>query len=314
MELSVVILNWNAAKDTIACLRYLNTWRSLRPVVWVVDNASTDDSVELILQEYPTIQLIQNSLNLGFAGGTNQGIRQSLKMGKHPILLLNNDAYIAESDVSRLLNTLHQNERIGFVAPLLFDAEQKDRLISAGGKNPVLHHQTRVQRFDPTDSLLPVEAISGTAVLIRAEVFEQVGLLDEDYFFSTELADLCTRARKQGFLNIVDTRARAYHMLSRSSNFRNTLYTYYIIRNRFLFIRKFYTQPVKALLAGFWSIYGSILTLKLLLAGQRSTASAVYLGTLDGWRSTFGGQNERVLTVCHNTTSLLKLHRFGQTS
>ncbi len=297
VKLSIIILNWNAAADTISCVRHVSSWQRLQPVIWIVDNASPDASAEIIAAECPSARLIRNSANLGFAGGTNQGLIKSLAMGNSPILLLNNDAFLAEDDVIRLLKTLQENEKIGFIGPLLFEAEQKERLLSAGGKNPVLHHQTRLLQFDPAQPCHQVETISGTAVIVRAEVFRAVGLLDEAYFFSTELADLCARAKEQGHICVIDTRARAYHALSRSSAFRDTLYTYYIIRNRFLYIRKFYRHLMKGLLYSFWGGYGLALILKLYLSGQHSTARAVGLGLMDGLLGRFGGQNERVLAT-----------------
>jgi GT2 family glycosyltransferase len=297
MELSIVILNWNAADDTIRCVRQINQWTRLRPCIWVVDNASRDTSLERMRRECPAINLVRNSANLGFAGGTNQGILKALAENDNPILLLNNDAVIAEADVARLLATLVADHAIGLVGPLLFAVEDKERLISAGGKNPVLHHQTRLRRFDPARPLQPVDVISGTVILIRAGVFRQVGLLDESYFFSTELADLCARARQHGFRCVIDSRARAYHALERSSDFRRSLHVYYIIRNRFLYIRKFYRHVMKGMLYGFWAGYGLALTLKLLIGGQPITARAAGLGSLDGLRGRFGDQNERVLAA-----------------
>lgn len=298
MDLSIIILNWNAADDTIRCVRQLSAWQQLRPAIWVIDNNSADKSADLIAAECPDVHLIRCPTNLGFAGGTNQGIKASLARGDQPILLLNNDASIGEEDVIRLLKTLHENPDFGTVGPLLFEAEEKDRLLSAGGKNPVLHHQTRVMRFSSDRPLQAVENISGTAILIRADVFRQVGLLDEAYFFSTELADLCARARQQGYLSVINTQAHAFHRLSRSAHFRSNLYPYYITRNRFIYIRKFYGPGFKSLLLGFWGAYGLLLSLKLYLNGQRSTACAVRLGLVDGWQGRFYGQNERVLAVC----------------
>jgi GT2 family glycosyltransferase len=298
MELSIIILNWNAAADTIRCVRHIASWERLRPTIWVVDNASIDGSVEIIADECPTVHLIRNPANLGFAGGTNRGIIEVLGAGDGPILLLNNDAFIAEEDAISLINILRANKHIGVVGPLLFDAEQPDQLLSAGGKNPVLHHQTRILAFNAGEPLRPVEHISGTVVLVRAEVFRAIGLLDEDYFFSTELADLCRRAKGQGYLSVIATQAQACHTLSRSANFRDTLHVYYIIRNRFLYIRKFYRQLAKAFLYGIWGLYSLVLAGKLYLSGQHPSARAVCLGLIDGWQGRFGGQNERVLTTC----------------
>jgi GT2 family glycosyltransferase len=296
MELAIVILNWNAAADTVRCVREIFSWQRLRPTVWVVDNASTDDSLQMISRECPQIHLVRNSTNLGYAGGNNRGILGALSMGDAPILLLNNDAWVEESDVVRLLETLQANEHIGIIGPLLFDAEQKDRLIAAGSKNPALHHHSHNTRL-PTDKPVQiVECVPGTVVVGRAKVFLEVGLLDVGYFYSSEVADLCLRASQHGYLSAIDTRARAFHHLGRSSEFRDTLYTYYIIRNRFLLIRKFH-QKWKLLFYGFWTLYSLALSVTVLLNGEIATARAVRLGLIDGLQGRFGGQNKRVLAL-----------------
>ncbi len=296
MGLAIIILNWNAAADTIRCVRKIASWRHLQPTILVVDNASTDGSPEVISRECPGVHLIRNSTNLGFAAGNNQGIVEALSTGDAPILLLNNDAWIEENDVIRLLETLQTHEQIGLIGPLLFDAEQKDRLLAAGSKDPARHHHSHNYELPTGEPVQIVECVPGTVIVGRAEVFRTVGLLDEDYFFSSEVADLCLRARQHGYLSAIDTRARAFHDLGRSSKFRDVLHAYYIIRNRFLLIRKFH-QKWKVLLYGFWTLYSLALSMKVQLNGKLSTAHAIRLGLLDGLRGRFGGQNERVLAV-----------------
>ncbi len=303
MELAIIILNWNAAADTVRCVRSIASWKRLQPTILVVDNGSTDDSPAVISRECPEVHLISNSTNLGFAGGNNRGIVEALSlpvgMGDAPILLLNNDAWVEENDVIRLLETLQANEQIGLIGPLLFDAEQTDRLLAAGSKDPARHHHSHIGENYELPTSRPVqivECVPGTVIVGRAEVFRKVGLLDEDYFYGSEVADLCLRAGQHGYLSAIDTRARAFHDLGRSSKFRDTLYTYYIIRNRFLLIRKFH-QRWKILFYGFWTLYSLALTMKMQLNGKLSTARAVRLGLLDGLRGRFGGQNERVLAI-----------------
>ena len=296
MELAVIILNWNAHGDTIRCVHHISAWKRLRPTIWVVDNASANGSAEIIARECPDIRLVRNSANLGFAGGNNRGIAQSLSAGDMPILLLNNDASIEEEDVIHLLDTLQSEEQIGLVGPLLFDADAPHRLLAAGAKDPSLHHHSHVLDLTEGETVRVVECIPGTAILGRAEVFRTVGLLDEDFFFGSEIADLCLQAREHGYLSAVDTRARAFHALGRSSDFRDTLYTYYIIRNRFLLIRKFHSRW-KALFYGFWTLYSVALSLKVRLGGKQHTARAIDLGLIDGLRGRFDGQNERVLST-----------------
>jgi hypothetical protein len=295
VELAVIILNWNAADDTIRCVREVAAWQQLCPTIWVVDNGSANDDVGAIARACPGVLIVRNPSNLGFAGGSNRGIQAARQAGDAPILLLNNDALIDESSVARMLHTLQEDDTIGLVGPLLFDADDPHTFISAGAKNPVLHHQTRVVTR-PQAALQEVEAISGTAILIRSTVFEAAGLLDEDYFFSTELADLCRRARQAaGYRCVIDARARAYHRVSRSAGFRSALYPYYIVRNRFLYVRKFYRAFPLLLLTGFWAGYSLALSAKLWLTGERAAGRAVWLGLVDGLQGRFGGQNERVL-------------------
>jgi GT2 family glycosyltransferase len=300
-KLAIIILNWNAAADTIRCLRHIASWERLQPTIWVVDNGSTDGGVEAISRECPEVHLIRNSANLGFAGGNNRGIVEALSTGDAPILLLNNDAFVDEEDVIRLLDTLQADPQIGFIGPLLFDAEKEDRLLSAGGRDPARHHESHILELTPDEPVRVVECVPGTMVLVRAEVFRTVGLLDEAYFFASEVADLCMQARRHGYLSAVDTRARAFHTLSRSSDLRGTLHTYYIIRNRFLLIRKFH-RNWKALFYVFWTLYSLALSVKVQLNGNAASAQAMRLGLADGLRGRFGGQNERVLAATGQTS------------
>jgi hypothetical protein len=295
MELSVIILNWNAAQDTVGCVREVCAWEDIEAQIWIVDNASSDDSVDIISRECATAHLTRCEANLGFAGGNNRGIREALSTSNAPILLLNNDASIAQSDVTRLLEDLHTDERIGLIGPLLLDAGDGERLLSAGGRDPVLHHHSHILELTPGEPIRAVEYVPGTVLLIRPEVFQAVGLLDEDYFFSMEVADLCKRAKRAGYLSVIDTRAHAFHDLDRSSEIRETLHTYYIIRNRFLFARKFYPNR-KTLLYGIWGAYSLALSVKVRLSGKRAMARAVLTGLLDGLRGRFGGQNKHVLS------------------
>jgi GT2 family glycosyltransferase len=295
MELAVIILNWNAADDTVGCVRCVAAWEHLHPIIWVVDNGSIDGSAEIISRKCPHVRLIRNATNQGFAGGNNRGIVEALAVGDTPILLLNNDAFIEEEDVVRLFKTLQENKRIGFIGPLIFDADEKDRLLVAGGQDPVLHHHSHILNLSPGGPIRIVDYVPGTVLLGRSELFRTVGLLDEDYFFNVEVADLCMRARQHGYIIAIDTRTRAFHAVHRRpSNLRETLYIYYFIRNRFIYIRRFY-KSLGIPLTCFWGFYSLALSLKLQVQGNPATARAVRLGLVDGLHGRFGGQNERVL-------------------
>lgn len=296
MELAVIILNWNAAVDTIRCVQDVLAWRHLQPTIWVVDNGSADDSAETIARELPAVRVIPNAKNLGFGGGNNRGIAKALAVGNAPILLLNNDAFVSEEDILRLLQTLGSDKRIGLIGPLLFNADARDQLLAAGGKDPVHHHHSHVLRLTPGETVRMVDYVPGTVLLGRSELYRQIGFLDEDYFFTMEVADLCLRAKQHGYASAIDTRSRAFHALGRSSHLRETLHAYYVIRNRFLFIRKFYSRR-RIPLFGAWALYSLLLVVKVRVGGRPAMARAVWLGLLDGIRGRFGGQNDRLLAA-----------------
>lgn len=299
--LAVIILNWNAATDTLACLEHVVQWQCVTLRVWVVDNASNTTDRKLLregLAQLPLdVTLLENEANLGFAGGTNCGLKATLAASDWPVLLLNNDARIDDANLQQLMTTLNSHPHIGWLGPLLYHG---DKLHSVGRRNPVLHHNSLITTL-PETPLLEVDFISGSVALVRAEVLRKVGILDEDYFFNTEVADHCQRAREAGYQTVVDCHARAHHNLDRSSALRSTLYIYYIIRNRFVYVRKRYRLAKWPLMA-VWSLYSLLLSAKLRLTGQRATAQAVYLGLVDGVSGRWGGQNSRVLAACGQPT------------
>src|SRR5688500_2357452 len=149
--LAVVILNWNAAADTLACLDHVAGWRTLSPRIWVVDNASHAADRQTLaggMAHLPLdCALIENSSNLGFAGGTNRGLIAALDAGDSPILLLNNDARIGEGDLQQMMATLDNDPHAGWVGPLLY---HNGKLHSVGRRNPVLHHNSLVTTLPRT--------------------------------------------------------------------------------------------------------------------------------------------------------------------
>jgi GT2 family glycosyltransferase len=299
-NLAVIVLNWNAAADTLNCLAQVAQWGSVRARVWVVDNASHAADRTTLREGLARLPLdctlLENESNLGFAGGTNRGLVAALGAGDSPILLLNNDARIDDDNLQQLMTTLTSYPEIGWLGPLLYHG---DKLHSAGRRNPVLHHHPLITTL-PDTPLLTVDFISGSVALVRAELLRKIGLLDEDYFFNTEVADHCQRARTAGYQTLVDCHARAHHNLDRSSSLRSTLYVYYIIRNRFVYIRK-RTRAALWPLTVVWVLYSLLLTAKLRATGQTAQATAVYLGMVDGVSQRWGGQNQRVLAACRQS-------------
>ena len=298
MLVDVIILNWNAPDDTLACLRIVLAYQHIPLRIWVVDNASTDDSVTLIRSAFPQVHLLQSASNRGFAGGNNLALRRVLDLDAEYVLLLNNDATIAEADLQQLLEQFQSAPDLGAVGPSLWDAEEREQLLSAGGRDIVRYRVSHWRDLPADTELRTVGYVPGTCALLRADMVRAVGLLDEDYFFSGEVADLCMRARQLGWRAVVDVTARAYHHLARSSAIRDQLHIYYVLRNRFIFMRKFHRRT-RWLWILFWSGFGLYVGLIALLHGQRRRARAIFWGILDGLRGRYGGQNARILGNKH---------------
>jgi len=290
---AAVILNWNNAPDTIATVRTIQNWEALSPAIWIVDNGSDDDSVERIRRECPGVRLLLSDHNRGFAAGNNMAIRQALAEGQAAsFLLLNNDAAIDEDGARRLLETLERTGA-GIVGPILRDPPPEMGLQAAGGLNPVWRVDTHMRHIPGESAPYPVDYVPGTAILIAAEVFERVGLLDEEYFISGEIADFCLQAHRHGYRPLIDPTVTVYHDTGRSSGLRVAFYTYYFLRNRFLFVRKLYPRW-QLFLSLRWSLFGLISIVGSHIRGQKRRASALTLALRHGLTGRFGDRSQEI--------------------
>jgi GT2 family glycosyltransferase len=269
----------------------------------VVDNASRDNSHELIPRAYPSVSFIYNPVNLGFAGGNNVALRKIIAGGTDAVLLLNNDAVIGEELVMHLLAKLRDNPRLGMVGPLLEEQQGSRRIIVAGGRDMARYPRTRIVRNSAipegrdgqpvypadVDSLSEVDYVPGAAVMIRTDVLRKIGLFDEDYFFSGEMADLCRRAHEAGWTCAVLQDALAIHQPAGGS-LRDTLYLYYSLRNRFLFVRKHESES-RRLLSAFWFVCGILMAILAFVRGRPARMRAVWLALCDGLAGRYGNRN-----------------------
>jgi GT2 family glycosyltransferase len=292
---AIIILNWNNASDTIPTVQTIQTWKTFQPVIWIVDNGSHDDSVERIRRECPGVQLLEADHNLGFAAGNNLAVRCALDKGQaNYFLLLNNDAAIDEAGLLQLLATAEQHNA-GIIGPILRDPPPSAALQSAGGRNVAWHADTHLHAIPSTEPYL-VDYVPGTTILIRADLFKAIGLLDETYFISGEIADFCLRARRHGARLLIDPHVTVYHDQGRSSDLRVAFYTYYFMRNRFLFVGKFYPR-LRWVLIPRWALFGLVSVIGSWLRGQRRRARALLLGLRHGLSGQFGDRSAEVLTL-----------------
>ncbi len=209
MELSIVIVGWNVADLLIACLKSIAAHPPREAFeIWVVDNASSDNTLQRVRSGFPQVRLIANEKNTGFAAANNQVIRQS--QAKY-VLLLNPDTIVYEHTLQSMLDFMNANPQAGAVGSIYFSPDgslQKscmpfptvsrelwrllhlDALWAYG-----LYDMDHWDRSKPRE----VDTLQGASLMLRRTALEQTGFLDPDYFMYSEEVDLCYRLFKQGW-------------------------------------------------------------------------------------------------------------------
>ena len=236
-EMSVVILAWNNASDTLACLESLKR-DAPGSITIVVDNGSTDDTYQEIAASRLADVLIRNKANLGFAEGNNVGLRRALELTSPLIMILNNDTVVTPGMVERLAATALENAGCA-VSPLIVYNDDPDVPWFAGGildEGWPRHLRPDELRPMPT-GLRDSQILSGCCIIAHRDIWTEVGLFDTDYFLIFEDSDWSLRARSHGVTLLVAYEAVLRHKVSRSfrSGAASMLGAYYYGRNGVLF-------------------------------------------------------------------------------
>jgi len=213
-RLAAVVVNYRSSDETLAAVHSLRASRRPPEPIIVVDNGSADGSAGRIAAAGCEVALVALGRNLGFAGGANAGIRMALEAGAHAVLLLNSDARVHPDCVDRLKAAL-VDPQVGVVGPTLLGWDTPYVIESIGMEYSPWSGRMRQlgagQRLPCRPGTRIVDGIVGTAMLIRRDVFEAIGLLDEAYFFYCEDLDFCVRARRAGFRSMHVSEAIAWH-------------------------------------------------------------------------------------------------------
>ena len=214
LDLSVVIPSYNTRELIEQALRtVVEAAKEIEVEIIVVDNASRDGSADMVAAEFPAVRLIRNERNLGFAGANNMAFRQA--RGRH-VLLLNSDTIVRPDTLRCLVDFLDAHPQAGAAGCKILNPDgtfQHDcrrgfptpmaALYKLSGLSRLFPHNPRFARYNLTyldpDELSEVDALSGSCMIVRREVLEQVGLLDEAYFMYGEDLDWCYRMRQAGW-------------------------------------------------------------------------------------------------------------------
>jgi len=222
-KVAVVVLTWNGRELTMECLRSLLASTYPRLEVILVDNGSTDGTVEAVARQFPgQVKIIANGRNLGFSVGNNIGIAFALKGGADYVLLLNNDTLVDPGLVEALARTLSSEAEIGVVGPKIYYASPDNLIWSAGGevslwRGLARHLGIRQEDRGQYDRRRDVDYVTGCALMVKREVIEKVGMLDPSFPAYFEDTDLCMRARRAGYRVVYEPSGKLWHKISQSS-------------------------------------------------------------------------------------------------
>lgn len=269
----VVVLNWNGWQDTLTCLNSLQGLNYPNFRLLLVDNGSSDGSIEHIRAAMPSLELLPTGVNLGFGGGCNVGIRHAQSRGADYVWLINSDATVDAGALSALVRMAEANRLVGAVGSVLYEAEARTQIQLWGGGTVDLRLGRSQHRLSPG----AIDFVSGASVLLRRAALEVVGLFDEKSFFMYwEDTDLGFRLRQGGWQLAVAQDSRVWHKQSASLGKGSPFLDEYFTRSALRFFKRHAPTPQIAIVM----LLGRMLVKRLLL-GQFNRIKAVLKGALE---------------------------------
>ncbi|NCO36779.1 MAG: hypothetical protein AUJ92_09300 [Armatimonadetes bacterium CG2_30_59_28] len=239
-DLTIIIVNWNAEQHLRRCLPSIEAAMApeaasagspIRVEVFLVDNASSDGSIAFVQTAHPWVKVIRNGTNAGFAKANNTGLR--LSSGRYA-MLLNPDTIVKQGALRKLIGFMDENPTVGAVGPKLLNPDGSLQLScrSYPGIGAGLFRNTPLGRLFPNNrwtrqylmadcdhnEARSADWLSGACLMVRREMIDDVGLLDEDYFMYCEDVDWCYRMERRGWRKVYFPEAEVIHVIGASSD------------------------------------------------------------------------------------------------
>ena len=289
----IVILNTNRRQDTLECLSSLEKMNYQNKSVIILDNHSTDGSVEAFRSSFPDVDIIQLKDNRGYAGNNNVGIEAAVAKGADWVLVLNEDTILAEDCLDQLIQVGESDPKIGILGPMVYHYDEPEIIQSAGGRLDQYWRAWHIAQNEPDlgqfSGAHSVEWISGCAIMVRREVIEQVGMLDSRFFYYWEETEWCLRSSRRGWLVMHVPQAKLWHKGVQRNYQPNPSVTYYSTRNRFLMFAK-HGAPVTAWLLAWFQTLRTLTSwsIKPEWKTKHDHRNAMWQGMLDFLRRRWG--------------------------
>jgi GT2 family glycosyltransferase len=249
IHLDVIIINYNTRQLTCDCIESIQANSVSGSNIIVVDNASTDDSVEFLSQNYPQVRIVRNDRNYGYAKAINIGVSAS-KADYY--IISNSDVIYPEQSIQKLISSYQLLEKPGVVAPQFINEDgtyqeafsffpsykfgfwELTNLI-------VFIHKGYVKEFERNhDELAPlvVDFTVGAVMLFSKKLFQELDGFCEEYFFYTEETDFCKRASQAGYLNYIVRKVRVKHLVGKTRETSSVSYIPLLVYTKRLFLKK----------------------------------------------------------------------------
>ena len=256
----IVLLNYNGAEDTIDCLKSLQKIDHPAVKTIVVDNASTDDSVErlnIAQKDYEFI-LLKSEENNGFSAGNNIGIRYALESGADYVLLLNNDTVVEPDFLSVAIEASEHDNSVGLTIGKILYYKESDLIWYGGGElrqpyNYSIHLGFRENKDNPKfNTQRYVTYATGCFFLLKRQAIEKVGLMNENFFMYCEDTDYSIRMIRCGYKMLYCPQSVIYHKVSSSTGKGSAFSTYYIARNNIILFKHFFSGRKRTVGLLYW--------------------------------------------------------------
>jgi GT2 family glycosyltransferase len=282
----VVILNTNRRQDTLECLASLDLSSYKNQKIIVLDNHSTDGSCQAIQKSFPSVQIISLEKNLGYTGNNNVGIKSAMDQGADWVFVLNEDTILAPDCLAELVEAGESDKSIGIVGPMIYHYDEPTVIQSAGGMLGRYWENKHIAQNEPDQGQFSrphvVDWISGCGILVRRAVIEQVGMLDERFFYYWEETEWCIRAGKSNWRILHVPQAKLWHKGVQRDYHPSPSVTYYNTRNRLMVLAKHHAPLIVWIFV--WVLYSRTFlswTIKPRWRGMSEHRRAMWNGIVD---------------------------------